>query len=155
MTLPEIRFTRSRQAIHFLAAGLLLLGASGVITVLWAMNIEKRPSLWWSLIPLAPAIGCVWMARRLSKHAYLLFSAIGLEIFPFFRPASSMQLVSWGEIADARVTGDLDWLALSMAGYADRKILISLAPIARGTIPLLSRTVHGVMEKRKAVAAGT
>ena len=153
MKIPEIRFTRSAQALHFLAAGLALLGLSVVLFALWLLNESLRPAWWWCLVPLGLALLCGWVARHLARHEYLLFSAIGLEIFPFYRPSHTMQLVSWGEIADARVTGDRQWLALSMAGYEDRKILITLAPIARKSLPLLERTVHGVMDKRREMAA--
>jgi hypothetical protein len=102
----------------------------------------------WVLLPLAAAAGCFRLAVHLTRHAFLLLSPLGIEIFPFFRPAQQMQLFSWGEIAQAEVTEGDRLLILTLAGYEDAKVIIGLDPIPHRARPLLRKAVEGVMERR-------
>ncbi len=152
MQLPELRFTRARQAVHFGLLGSVCLAAAAGVWALRRYNHAFTPSLWWAVGLATVGLVCCWLTRHLAKHAYLLFSAIGIEIFPFFRPSRSMQLISWGEVATATVSPDGGWLTLSMAGYQDSKIIISLAPIPKSALPLLEKTIHGIMTARERAA---
>ncbi len=151
----ELRFTRSRQAVTFVVTGVLLAALAGAIILLWRQRLENPPSIWWALLPLAGAWGCLRTAVHLTKHAFLLLSPIGIEIFPFFRPAQNMQLISWGEIAHAEVSGDHRLLTLTLAGYGDAKVIISLAPVKPAARDLLRKAIDGVMSKRAEAAMET
>ena len=146
----ELRFTRSRQAVTFLALGLLCVAAAAAIVVLHRQRIVHPPPLWAALLPMLPAWLCLRTALRLARHAYLLLSPIGIEIFPFFRPADNMQLVSWGEVADASVDDSRRLLTLTLAGFDDAKIIVSLDPMTHQSRELLARAIAGVMAQRGA-----
>jgi hypothetical protein len=144
----ELRFTRSRQALTFVIAGVLFLGATAGLLLLWWQRLDSPPSIWWALLPMTAAWGCFRLAAHLTRHAFLLLSPIGIEIFPFFRPSQNMQLFSWGEVQHAEVSSDERFLTLTLAGYEDAKVIISLAPVKPAARPLLAKAVAGVMEKR-------
>lgn len=59
-----------------------------------------------------------------------------------------MTLFSWGEIKHAEVSGDEKLLTLTLAGYQDSKVIISLDPMKPKSRPLLAKAISGVMEKR-------
>jgi hypothetical protein len=149
----ELRFTRSHQAITFVIAGALFLCATAGLLLLWWQRLDSPPSVWWALLPMTAAWGCFRLAVHLTRHAYLLLSSIGIEIFPFLRPAQNMQLFSWAEIQHAEVSGDERFLVLTLAGYEDAKVIISLAPVKPAARPLLAKAVSGLMEKRAEAAA--
>jgi hypothetical protein len=143
----ELRFTRSRQAVTFVIAGVVFLCLAAAAMLWWFQWVERPGWLW--LAALAPTLlswACLRSAVSMTRHAYLLLSPIGIEIFPFLRPARNMQLVSWSEIAHAAVTPDHRMLELSLTGGG--KIFITLAPVKRSAVPLLKKAVCGVMEKR-------
>jgi hypothetical protein len=146
----ELRFTRSRQAVTFVMAGVVFLAIAGGLTTLWFSRVNGPNSLWWAFLPLTAAWFSFRLAVHLTKHAFLLLSPIGIEIFPFFRPGQNMTLFSWGEIQHAEVSEDLKLLTLTLAGYKDSKVIISLDPIKPSGRPLLAKAVSGVMEKRAA-----
>lgn len=150
----ELRFTRSRQAVTFTTAGAVLLAIAVWLGILFWWQWSGWIRWLWVLLPLAGAAGCFRLAVHLTRHAFLLLSPLGIEIFPFFRPAQQMQLFSWGEIAHAEVTEGDRLLILTLAGYDDSKVIIGLDPIPPRTRTLLRKAVEGVMEKRVQAAAG-
>ncbi len=149
----ELRFTRSHQAITFIVAGIVFLCFAGGLFCLWWWRVGGLSSMWWPLLPMTAAWGCFRFAARLARHAYLLLSPIGIEIFPFFRPSQHMQLFSWGEIREARVSPDHRLLSLTMAGSEDASVFITLDPVKPAARELLAKAVSGVMEKRAAASA--
>jgi hypothetical protein len=156
MTSPEkeLRFTRARQAIVFWVLGIVLgLTAAGVGVLSW-WQLRHPPSWWVALVPLALAAGALALAWRLTRHAYILLSPIGVELFPFWKPVDHFQLLPWSTIAGAEFSPDGRWLTLTLAGYEDVKVILTLDPIPRRTLPLLVRAVTGVMEKRPPAPAG-
>lgn len=144
----ELRFTRSRQAVPFWLLGVVLAFAALGLGVMWRENLSLWPPVWLALVPLAGSIAAFWMATRLTRHAYLLLSPVGVEIFPFFKPVTNFQLVTWADIGAADVSGDGRWLTLTLAGYEDAKIILSLEPLEPRARDLLARAITGVLEKR-------
>lgn len=151
----ELRFTRSRQAVTFVIAGVLFLCPAGGLLALWLWRVNGPLSLWWALLPIIAAWACLRLAVQLTRHAFLLLSPLGIEIFPFWRPAQNMQLFSWAEIQHAEVSDDASLLTLTLAGYDDAKVIISLDPIKLSARPLLRKAVEGVIERRKTSAETT
>ena len=151
----ELRFTRSQQAVTFVIAGVVCVSVAGGLLVLWFSRVNGPNSPWWALIPLTAAWACFRLAAHLTRHAFLLLSPIGIEIFPFFRPSQNMTLFSWGEIQNAEVSEDTKLLTLTLAGYTDSKVIISLDPVKPGSRPLLAKAIAGVMEKRAGGTAET
>src|SRR5438105_262220 len=102
----ELRFTRSQQAVTFVIAGVVFVSVAGGLLVLWFSRVSGPNSPWWALLPITAAWLCFRLAAHLTKHAFLLLSPLGIEIFPFFRPSQNMRLISWGEIHHAEVSAD-------------------------------------------------
>lgn len=149
----ELRFTRARQAVPFAILGVLLaLTALGAGILSW-WQLKNPPPWWLALIPLTLSAGAFWLAWRLTRHAYVLLSPVGVEIFPFWNPVKNFQLLPWGTIASAEFPEHGPWLVLTLAGYEDSKVILTLDPIPLKARPLLVRAVTGVMEKRSDPAA--
>lgn len=144
----ELRFTRSRQSVPFWLLGVVLALAALGLGIMWRENLSLWPPWWLALLPLAGSIGAFWLALRLTRHAYLLLSPVGVEIFPFFKPSGNFQLVTWGSIAEAEVSSDRRWLILTLAGYEDAKIILTLDPVDPRSRQLLIRAVTGVLDRR-------
>ncbi len=157
MTLPkklqapdqELRFTRAGQAPGFWVAAAVL--ASIAITLLasaiYRADNPEVPHPAWALIPLGLAYLTARTALRLTRHAYLILTPLGLEIFPFFQPATGMRLVVWQEIHAAEIDGKLTLLTLHHNAEKSSGIHLSLTPIPAEKRPLLVQALAGRLPK--------
>jgi hypothetical protein len=141
----ELRFTRSGQASHFwlLAA---ILGASGITLLATAIYRDINPLIphpVWALLPLATAAAIASVAMKMTRHAYLILTPLGIEIFPFFRPAAAMRLVLWQELDHAEVDQRATRLTLHHDAAKTSGIHLSLAPIRADRRTLLAKAVLG------------
>jgi hypothetical protein len=141
----ELRFTRSGQAAAFwlLAAVLAAIAVTLLATAIYRDINPLLPHPAWALLPLALAILIARLALRLTRHAYLILTPLGIEIFPFFRPTHSMRLVTWQEIAKAEVNERLTRLTLHHNAEKNSGIHLSLTPIRADRRPLLAKAVIG------------
>ena len=146
----ELRFTRSHQAILFWTLGLVFMLTTVGVGVLSWWQLRHPPPWWLALLPLALSAGAFALAWRLTRHAYLLLSPIGVEIFPFWKPVDHFQLIPWGTIGAAEFSPNDRWLTLTLSGYEDVKVILTLDPVKPAARPLLKKAVLGVMEKRSA-----
>lgn len=150
IAVKEVRFTRGGQAAVFIAVGVALasVGAAGVILgIRWPWRDWPDPLLpspWWGVGPLLPAAVLFYWAGRLARQPFLVFSPVGLEIYPLWRPEAHSQLVAWTEVASLTVQDEPERLVLDFADVKDAGIVIYLAPIARAVRPLLRRTAEGM-----------
>jgi hypothetical protein len=151
----ELRFTRARQAEGFWVMGVILLLTAAGFGVLSWWQLTHPPPWWVCLVPSILAAGAFALAWRMTRHAYILLSPVGLEIFPFWKPVDHFQLITWGEVANAEFSPDRRWLVLTLAGYEDAKVFLTLDPIPLAAQPLLVKAVTGVMEKRMDAAQNT
>jgi len=104
----EIRFTRSAQAIPFLLLSVIFIMLC--ISSLFCMFINWGPwhadfkEYWWlSLFPLIPAFICYRVAQHCLRHAYLILTPMGVEIFPFFKPQANLNVIFWSDIHHAEI----------------------------------------------------
>ncbi|MCF7676198.1 MAG: hypothetical protein K9N23_09310 [Akkermansiaceae bacterium] len=145
----EIRFTRSGQAPLFWVASAVLVGVA-VTMVACSLYREVNPELphpAWACLPLLLAYGSARIAIRLTRHAYLILTPLGLEIFPFFKPSQNMQLVTWNEVHEAELNPNLTLLTLHHDATKTSGIRLSLKPIQAGIRPLLARAISGRIAK--------
>jgi len=141
----ELRFTRSGQAVLFWIAAAVLAAVS-VTMVATAIYRDINPELphpAWALVPLAFAAFMVHTATRLTRHAYLILTPLGIEIFPFFRPADGMRLVTWQEVDHAEVNENATRLTLHHNAEKSSGIHLSLTPIRADRRTLLAKAVIG------------
>jgi hypothetical protein len=145
----ELRFTRSRQAMTFLAAGMVifclacLVFFTGVPVSGIAADQAYHRSLW-ALPIMVPALSCFWAVVHCTRHAYIILTPLGVELFPFWRPSRNMQVIYWPEIRSAGVSGDLRTLTIKLKSG---QIMATLVPITRRARMLLKQAVEGRMAK--------
>lgn len=139
----ELRFTRSGQATAFFLSAAML--AAGAVTIAaTAVYRESHPELphpAWALLLLLLAASTCRVAIHLTRHAYLILTPLGLEIFPFFRPAVGMRLVLWQEIHAAETDSAQTRLTLHHDAAKTSGIHLSLNPIRGDRRPLLIKAV--------------
>ena len=103
-------------------------------------------SPWWGLLPVFPALYCVWVAMHLTQHAFIILTPLGIELFPFWFPKKNLQVIYWAEVTHAEIDEDCRQLAIH-CGEEDgsSKIFVSLDPIRKDRRPLLKRAIEGRM----------
>ena len=143
----ELRFTRSRQALTFLTAGIACLCVAGGIFIKalpLAGNAAGEPaavdSPLWALVPLVPAVLCFWVAVHCLRHAFIILTPLGIELFPFWRPARNLQVIYWAEIQTATISPDFKIFTIKCHASG---ITATLAPISRSGRVLLKRAIEG------------
>ena len=141
----ELRFTRSGQAVVFCVAGAVLCGVAVtlVATGYYRATIKEFFYLVWAAPCIVLASCAFLLAYRLTKHAYLILTPMGLEIFPFFRPAKGMQMVFWQEISAAEIDEQGKWLTLHFNDERTAGMHLSLSPVRKKLRDLLAKAVLG------------
>ncbi len=141
----ELRFTRSGQAVGFCLAGAVLCGVAVTLiaTAVYRPENPELPHPAWAVPCLVLAVCAFIMASRLTKHAYLILTPMGLEIFPFFRPAKGMQVVFWQEISAAEIDARGKWLTLHFNDEHTAGMHLSLSPVRKKLRDLLAKAVLG------------
>ena len=149
----ELRFTRSGQAAGFwLMAAMLAAAAFTLAATSFYRSINPYlPHPAWALAPLAAALAAARLAWRLTRHAYLILTPIGIEIFPFLRPAAGMNLVAWQEIEAMETDAAGKRLTLHHNTAKTSGIHLSLRPIRADRRALLVKAVEG---RLKAAGSG-
>lgn len=139
----ELRFTRSGQAVWFWLGAMMMVAAAVVVSIAASGRLTEPQRIHpaWAIVPVVLAWLSIRLALRLTRHAYLILTPLGIEIFPFFRPAEGMQMVSWGEIAGAEVDQDLNLLTLHFDADHTSGIHLSLRPIREDLRPLLAKAI--------------
>lgn len=141
----ELRFTRSGQATLFWM-GAAVLAAVGITILTTAIYRDINPQLphpAWAVAPLVLSGVMVRAAVGLTKHAYLILTPLGIEIFPFFRPSAGMRLVLWQEINHAEVDEKMTRLTLHHDPGKSSGIHLSITPIRADRRTLLAKAVIG------------
>ena len=144
----ELRFTRTGQALTFVGIAVAFLCLSLALwilaTPLLGSAVGERPPLGshlWGFLPLLPALWSIWVAAHCARHAYVILTPLGIELFPFWVPSKNMQVISWSEITRAEVDDALKVLTIERAGGG--KIFVALAPVSKPQRQLLQRAVAG------------
>jgi hypothetical protein len=141
----ELRFTRSGQAALFwlLSAMFTAVAVTLAATSIYRDVNPQLPHPAWALAPLALALLTARLAVSLTRHAYLILTPLGIEIFPFFRPSEGMRLVVWQEVDTAEVNDELTRLTLHHDAAKGSGIHLSLKPIRKDRRALLAKAVVG------------
>lgn len=141
----ELRFTRSGQAVVFWVASAVL--TAGAVTLaatsLYRGENPRLPHPLWALAPLVLALASARLAVNLTRHAYLILTPLGIEIFPFFRPAAGMRLVVWQEVHSAELNAAGTVLTLHHDAAKTSGIHLSLKPVRKDRRALLAKAVTG------------
>jgi hypothetical protein len=141
----ELRFTRSGQAVVFWVASAVftMIGVTLVATSFYRNINPQLPHPLWALVPICLAVVSAKLAVGLTRHAYVILTPLGIEIFPFFRPAQGMRLVVWQEVHSAEVNAEVTLLTLHHDAEKTSGIHLSLRPIRADRRPLIAKAVIG------------
>jgi hypothetical protein len=148
----ELRFTRSAQGLQFIVLCVISVVTSLALWVLATQGTEfERPRLdglaWTALLPLPLAFFTFRLAMRCIRHAYLILTPLGIEIFPLFRPDKNMALIIWQEIHTMELR-DATTLVLHRDAEKTSGIVLSLKPILASRRQLLHHTIHGISRRQ-------
>lgn len=149
----EVRFTRATQGSLFLVLAAFLLALALGVVVLATQGTEfEAPRwegyLWTALFPLFGAWVMLRLAVRCIRHAYLIFTPLGIEIFPLFRPEANMQLVLWSVIDSVECDQNLRRLLIHYTAEKSAGVMVSLAPILPAQRELLRALVTSLAAQR-------
>lgn len=146
----ELRFTRSGQARLFWILSAMLAGVAVTLlaTAAYRSVNPEIPHPVWALLPLAGSLGLARLAFWLTRHAYVILTPLGIEVFPFFRPASGMSVIFWQEIHSAEVDPALSILTLHRDAEKTSGVHLTLRPIHPDRRGFLTRAVLGRLKER-------
>lgn len=141
----ELRFTRSGQATMFwiVSAIAFAVAMTLLLTAIYRDVNPEVPHPAWAVLPLAVSWLSARLALRMTKHAYLILTPMGIEIFPLFKAETSMQMVMWSEIEGAETDGALTRLTLHHNAEKTSGIHLSLRPIRKDRRALLAKAISG------------
>ena len=149
----ELRFTRSRQAITFVAAGLISLCILGFIWFQVYFNgLEKNQNgplifpILCSIILITMAVLFFLVAIHCTQHALIILSPLGLELFPFWFPVKNFRMLYWSEINDAKINKEMNLLSIDCNNGS--KIFISIKPIPTKIRSYLKTAIDGRMQEK-------
>ena len=144
----ELRFTRSGQAVIFCLLAAMFAGTA-VTLGLTSLYRDINPALphpAWMLLPIVAAIFLLRMAMRMTRHAYLILTPMGVEIFPLWRPEQGMRLVLWQEIDAVEFDERMTHMTLHFDAAKTSGVHVSLRPIRAGLREALAKVVRGRLE---------
>lgn len=138
----ELRFTRAGQAQTFYVGAAIPFALTLFIAITWLLG---HPSLrWWMPLPfLIAGVFLIRLAMHCTKHAYLILTPLGVEIFPLWKPEDNLLLIYWTEIADAEIDEGKQVLKLHRNSEKTSGVVITLKPISMPQRELLSKAIQG------------
>lgn len=144
----ELRFTRSGQAVIFWLLGAMLVGTAVTIglTSLYRDINPALPHPAWMLLPLVAAIFLLRLATRMTRHAYLILTPMGVEIFPLWRPEQGMRLVLWQEIDAVEFDERTTLMTLHFDAAKTSGVHVTLRPVRANLREALAKAVKGRLE---------
>jgi len=141
----ELRFTRGAQASLFALVGAVCCGAAAAVVILNLIPKDSVTPWWWPLVPLPFAALFFRLAFRCARHAYIILTPLGIEIFPFFNSRENLQVLYWSQIADSELN-DRNELVIHFNEEQTSGVVASLAPITPSRRILLERAIKGRMQ---------
>lgn len=150
----ELRFTRAAQAPLFYAVSVLCFAASLAVFILstqdWGMGDPMLDGWVWLCVPgLIMTYAALRVGLRCTRHAYIILSPLGVEIFPFIKPEKNLQIIYWSEVDDVELSSHAKQLIIHFNQEKKSGVVVSLNPIPVTRRHLLEEAVLGVMEKRE------
>ena len=141
----ELRFTRSGQAVIFWLMAAMLIGVA-ITLGLTSFYRDINPDLphpAWVVVPILAAIFFIRAAIRMTRHAYLILTPMGVEIFPLWRPEQGMRLVLWQEIDAVEFDERMTHITLHFDAEKTSGVHLTLRPIRACLRPALVKAVSG------------
>ena len=143
----EIRFTRSGQARLFAVLGAICLGVAFTLVAPLLYGHQSPIHSLWTIPPLALASGLFWLSFHCGRHAFVILSPVGIELFPLIRPSKNYRLWSWAEFYHAEIQKNR--LYLHNDAEKTSGAVISLSPLTASGRELFVRAIEGRMDEKK------
>jgi hypothetical protein len=86
------------------------------------------------------------LAMSMTRHAYLILTPMGVEIFPLWRPEQGMRLVLWQEIDAVEFDECTTHMSLHFDAAKTSGVHVSLRPICESLREVLAKAVRGRVE---------
>lgn len=139
----ELRFTRAGQAQGFFIAGAVCFALAAFILITCVMG---HPSFhWWMFFPpLILGIFSIRLALHCTRHAYLILTPLGIEIFPLRKPEDNLLLIYWSEIDSAAIEDS--HLKIHRNREQTSGVIVSLKPILEKQRSYLKKSIQGRMQ---------
>ena len=144
----ELRFTRAGQAQGIIIASAILFAFTLLITITWLMG-HSSFHWWMPPIPLLMAAALLRLATRCTRHAYIILTPLGVEIFPLFKAEKNLNLIYWSELDDADFNEEDTLLKLHYNKEQTAGVVLSLRPILEKQRPLLKKAIQGRIDEKK------
>ena len=147
----ELRFTRLAQAQGFMVIAAVSFAFALLVAITAFMG---HPSFrWWMPLPfLLVAFLIGRLAGRCARHAYLILTPLGIEIFPLFRPQDNLNQVYWTQIDHAEFDEELTTLKLHDNPEKNSGVVVSLKPIPLKNRSLLRKALLARLAEKKTKA---
>lgn len=137
----ELRFTRAGQAQGFIVIAAVSFAFFLLIGLTWFMG---HPTFtWWMALPfLILSALLTKLSAYCARHAYIILTPLGIEIFPLIKPQKNLNLVYWAQIIDADFDNELTALKLHFNEDQSAGIILSLKAIPTEKRPLLKKALE-------------
>ena len=142
----ELRFTRAAQAQGFFVAAAVAFAFGLLISITVLMG---HPNFhWWMPLPFFLLAGFIFrFSLRCARHAYLILTPLGIEVFPLLKPEKNLNLIYWTQLHSAEFDDHLTLLKLHFDKEQTGGVVLSLKPIQEKQRPLLRKALEGRLEK--------
>lgn len=143
----ELRFTRAGQAQGFVVIAAI---AFIIALIIGITTYLGHPSFrWWMPLPFLLISGLLTrLAARCARHAYIILTPLGIEVFPLFKPEKNLNLVYWTQLDHAEFDEELNTLKLHFNEQKTAGIILSLKPILTTKRPLLQKALEGRLAEK-------
>lgn len=138
----ELRFTRAAQAQGFLIIAAVA-SAFGILLTVTAFL--GHPSVhWWMPLPFFLLAGLIArFSIKCARHAYLILTPMGIEIFPLIKPEKNLNLIYWTQLHSVDFEREDTLLKLHFDDKQTSGVILSLKPIPEKQRPLLRKALEG------------
>ena len=143
----ELRFTRAGQAQGMFIAAAVAFAFALLTAITWLLG---HPDFhWWTPLPfLVLAWVLVRIALHCTRHAYIILTPMGVEIFPLLKPEKNLNLIYWTELDHADFNEDLTLAKLHRNVQESSGAVLSLKPIVAKQRPFLKKALEGRLAER-------
>ena len=143
----ELRFTRAGQAQGMFIAATVAFAFALLTAITWLIG---HPDFhWWTPLPfLILAWVLVRIALHCTRHAYIILTPMGVEIFPLLKPEKNLNLIYWTELDHADFNEDLTLAKLHRNAQESSGAVLSLKPILAKQRPFLKKALEGRLAEK-------
>ena len=143
----ELRFTRAGQAQAMFIGATVAFAFALLLTI--TLLLGHPDFRWWMPVPF---LVLSWFLARVAlhctRHAYIIFTPMGIEIFPLLKPEKNLNLIYWTELDHADFNDDLTLAKIHRDAEESSGVILSLKPVLSKQRPLLKKALEGRLAEK-------